>query len=244
MESEGEQPEQHRRPKHLLSGLGRCGSCGGGWIRQSHAYWGCGRRKDGGGCDNKLTTRTDVYEREVLARLQSNLLHPDLVATYVREYHIEHARRSGNATKERAAVQRKLAEASRKFDRLVEAIASGGNEFAEIREMMGKARQDRESLTRQLEEIDAIPVLALHPGIADQYRREVQALQEALAGHEAAKAEAIPKLRALIERITLTPNADASALEIEVAGRMHQVISLATGGKTVPPRTEKRKAVR
>lgn len=243
-EGDGVRPEHQRRPKHLLSGLGRCGKCGGGWIRQSHAYWGCGRRKDGGGCDNRLTTHTDVYEREVLARLQSNLLHPDLVATYVREYHLEHARRSGNATKERAAVQRKLTETSRKFDRLVEAIATGGNEFAEIRDVLAKARQDRESLARQLEEIDAIPVLALHPGIADQYRREVQALQEALAGHEAAKAEAVPKLRALIERITLTPNADGSALEIQIAGRMHQVISLATGGNAPAPRTVKRTAVR
>ncbi len=243
-EGEGKRPEQQRRPKHLLSGLGRCGKCGGGWIRQSHEYWGCGRRKDGGGCGNRLTTHTDLYEREVLARLQSNLLHPDLVATYVREYHLEHARRSGSATKERASLQRKLTEASRKFERLVEAIATGGNEFAEIREMMARARQDRETLTRQLEEIDAIPILALHPRIGDQYRREVQALQEALAGHEAAKDEAIPKLRALIERITLTPTADGSALEIDVAGRMHQVISLATGGMATPPLTEKRRAVR
>lgn len=224
---EGTRPELQRRPKHLLSGLGRCGKCGGGWVRHSHAYWGCGRNKDGRGCDNNLTIRSDRYEHQVLAQLQSNLLHPDLVASYVKEYHLEHARRTGSLTKERASLQRRLADAERKFQRLIDVVTEGGSEFAEIRDALNKARRDREQLTAQLAEIDAMPVLALHPGIADQYRREVQALQEALAGHEAAKAEAVPKLRALIQSITLMP--DRAALTVIVEGRMHQVLNLATG---------------
>jgi site-specific DNA recombinase len=242
-EGKGVRPEHQRRPKHLLSGLGSCGKCGGGWIRQSHAYWGCGRRKDGGGCNNRLTIHTDRYEAEVLDLLQSNLLHPDLVASYVKEYHLEHARRTGDAGKERASVQRRLGDADRKFKRLVEIVAEGGSDFAEFRDALTKARRDREQLTAQLAELDALPVLALHPGIADQYRREVQALQDALASHKQAKAEAIPKLRALIQAITLTPDPEGKALTIVVSHRMHQVISLATGA-TAPAQKPKRRAVR
>jgi hypothetical protein len=35
---------------------------------------------------------------------------------------------------------------------------------------------------RHVATVDAVPVIALHPGIADDYRRQVQALHEALHG--------------------------------------------------------------
>lgn len=70
-DGEGVHRAHQRRPKHLLSGLGRCGICGGGWIRRTGEYWACGRHHDGKGCDNNRTIKNDNYERQVLDRLQT-----------------------------------------------------------------------------------------------------------------------------------------------------------------------------
>jgi DNA invertase Pin-like site-specific DNA recombinase len=227
-ESAGVHRTYQRRAKHLLSGLGRCGICGGGWIRRTGEYWACGRFHDGGGCTNNRTIKNDNYEQQVLEHLQHQLLAPELVAEYVREYHREHARLSGEGQRERGTIERRLAEAKRKVDRLVEAIAAGGAEFAEIREVLAKARTDRDTLTSQLAGIDAVPVIALHPNIAEDYRRQVQALQEALNGNPAAQLEAVPRLRALIDHVVLTPKIKGRGVDVHVIGRIDEVIGLAT----------------
>lgn len=225
-----------RRPKHLLSGLGRCGVCGGGWIRRTGDYWACGRHNDGGGCTNNRSIKNDGYEQQVLEHLQTQLLAPELVAEFVREYHREHARLTGKGQRERATIERRLAEAKRKVDRLVDAIAAGGAEFAEIRDVLAKARADRDQLTRQLAGIDAVPVIALHPGIADDYRRQVQALHDALHGNPAAQLEAVPRLRALIDHVVLTPKAKGRGVDVHVVGRLDEAIGLATGDTLTMPK--------
>lgn len=215
-----------RRPKHMLSGLGRCAVCDGNWIRIDAEYWGCGRHRDGRRCANGRKIGTKRYEAEVLQHLQTQLLDPDLVAAYVREYHREYARRSTETVRERATLERHAGEAARKIERLVDVIAKGG-EFEEIAAALAKARADRDRCTAQLARIAALPVVMLHPGLADEYRREITALGDALQQNEAARLEAIPRLRALIDSITLTPREGTRGIEVSVVGRLDAILGLA-----------------
>src|SRR3546814_341303 len=41
-------PERQRRPKHILSGMGVCGTCGSPWVRTTSDFWGCSRFRYGG----------------------------------------------------------------------------------------------------------------------------------------------------------------------------------------------------
>lgn len=56
---EGGAPVRHRRARHMLSGLGVCGVCGGSWNIRTATYWGCGSRTEGSGCDNNRTISTE-----------------------------------------------------------------------------------------------------------------------------------------------------------------------------------------
>jgi site-specific DNA recombinase len=227
-EGEGVRPELQRRPKHLLSGMGVCGVCGGGWIRTSRDYWSCGRRRDGGGCINTRTIKEKTYTAAVLARLKAQLLDPEAVSLWIRTYHREHARRVGDLTRERAAVERRHAEAQCKVARLVTILAEGGREFAELREVLATARGERDALAAQLASLDVLPqVLTLHPGLADEYRRQVDALDQAVSGDGAETADAATRIRALVARVVLTPRPDARGVEVEVIGRMEEVLRLA-----------------
>ncbi len=216
-----------RRPKHMLSGLGRCGVCGGGWIRVGRDYWGCGRSKDGGRCTNKRTLSTVTFEQRVLEQLGTHLLDPELVAAYVREYHREYARRTADLGRDRAQLDRKLAEAKRRIERFVAAIGEGMGDIAEIREGLARARAERERAQAAIDHAEALPVMALHPTIADQYRRQVASLGEALSGNEATRLEAIPKLRELIDAITITPAPSLRGSIVTVEGRLNAILRLA-----------------
>lgn len=156
------------------------------------------------------------------------MLDAELVEIFVAEYREEHAKRAVQMRRDRGAVERRLAGANSTIQRLVAAIASGGNSFDEIRDALSKARSDRDAATADLQEQDALPVVALHPAIIADYRRQVQNLQAALADPDAGP-QAATALRALIDRIVLVPNLDGRGVSIQVEGRLAGIVALATG---------------
>lgn len=225
-------PEASRRPKHMLSGIVRCGVCGGAWTIIGTERWGCSRHREGGpaACGNNRSIATGQMEARVLHGLQQHMLNPDLIEIYVREYHLEHARRSKEMARDSERLKKRHREAVAKVERLVMAVADGADEFVEIREVLGKARADRDALASELEQLEQLPVVALHPTIIADYRSQVAKLNAALAENPEARLEAIPKLRALINSVQVQPKAtSAKGVTIEVTGRLNSMLALATG---------------
>lgn len=230
-EAATDRPERQRRPKHLLSGLGVCDVCGGPFVKRTGENWGCARALNRA-CSNNRMISTRRYEQSVIDDLKAGLLAPDAAAAYAREYRLGMARAAAEADRDRQRLQRRLGEATRKVDRLLDAFANGGREFTEIRDMLGAARAEKESLARELASLDALPrVLELHPGLEDQYRREVEDLHAALSAPES-RLEAIPRFRAMIARIIVRPHpTKARGVQLEVVRQMDEILSIATGAE-------------
>ena len=74
---------------YLLSGLLKCGTCGGGFSKISLSHYGCSTARNKGTCDNLLTVRRDELEAKVLDGLRNQLMHPELVTTFIDEFHRE-----------------------------------------------------------------------------------------------------------------------------------------------------------
>ena len=89
LDSPSLRPEKARRPVYLLSGLLKCGSCGGGFSKVSLEHYGCSTMRNRGTCSNGLIIRRDVVEASVLSGLKTHLMHPDLVKEFIAEYHRE-----------------------------------------------------------------------------------------------------------------------------------------------------------
>ncbi|HWT12260.1 MAG TPA: recombinase family protein [Allosphingosinicella sp.] len=225
-----DRPERARRPKHLLSGLAVCGVCGGGYTIASRDRWGCGRWRDGRGCSNNRTVAGRLLEERVLAGLGDKMLNPDVVAAYVREFHREHARRSAEVGRRRAKLDRALAAIDAKIARLVEAFGERGGDIEEVRAVLAAARVDREGIKSRRRDLDALSVLTLHPGIADDYRRRMARIGSTIGPDDA------PFVRSLIDRVTITPAPEGKrGVSIELSGRLAGILALATGA---PPPAE------
>lgn len=219
-------PERQRRPRHLLSKLGQCGVCGGTWIITRDSYFGCSSVVEGNACSNRRLIRKDEYEQRVLAELRDQMLAPDAVEAYLEEYREEHTRRAREAVRERAQLERRVADADRKVANLVAAIAAGGSEFAEIRTALGTAKAEAAAARQRLAGLDALPTIALHPGLAQQYRKAIEELHQELADEETRK-EAAPRLRKLIARVVVTPSKGKRGVDLEVIRHIDEVLALA-----------------
>ena len=217
-----------KRPKRLLSGLVRCGCCGGQYIIVKTDGWGCADARRGGTCTNRNMISTARLESRVLQGLRDQLLAPDIVRAHVRKYHELHAREQANARQESERLTRRLAEAERKIERLVIAIEAGAG-IEEVQAALMKAREDKREAADRLAQVEALPVIALHPHIAEEYRRNVESLTGAMLDEdEDARMIAMPAIRALIDSIKATPR-EGGGVDLELTGKLAQALALASG---------------
>ena len=138
----------------------------------------------------------------------------------------EHIHSIREAVREGGQLERRLADAGRKVDDLADAIAAGDSAFKEVDAALANAKAEASDVRQQLASLDALPTIALHPGLAQQYRNAIEQLHEELADPETRK-EAAPRLRKLIARIVVTPSAGKRGVELEVIRHIDEVLALA-----------------
>jgi site-specific DNA recombinase len=228
---------RQRRPKHLLSGLIKCASCGGGMSLISRVYYGCAASRNKGTCNNRLTLRLDQLEEAVLHGLQDRLLTPELTDTFVREYTAEINRLRKEASSDRIAAQQRLITLNSQIDNIVETVASGRANPA-LLDRLDKLENEKVQIEASLNEPEPDPI-RLHPNIADFYVEKVADLRGAL-NHDGSREEAAGILRGLIEEIRLHPI--DGKLHIELIGELANLLQFAgnkkPGSDGDPGRTE------
>ena len=218
---------QRNRPRYLLSGLLRCGVCGGGYAKINASHYGCAASKNKGEsvCANRKTIKRDVLESKVLSALQTHLMRDDLLHIFCEEY-----TRALNAL--RRAQDSALLEAKAEKDKLTKERA---HILKAIREGIGAAlvRDDLERIVARLEALEdqitqgsTDPRPLLHPAMAMRYREEVASLRETLS-HSGGQGEAAKHLRGLIEKIVLTPKEGREELQIDLYGDLAGILIMA-----------------
>ncbi|ARS72850.1 recombinase family protein [Sinorhizobium meliloti] len=215
-----------RRPKHLFTGLVKCGCCGGGYSMISKDILGCTNSRTKGTCDNRLNIRRDTLEATVLNGLDKHLMEPDLFKEFCDEFtrEVNKARMEARASLESAEVEIKRID--RELDTLLDLILKGGAADRINDKMVGLEKRKRE-LSSMLETTEAPPPL-LHPNLAKYYHEEIAALHDQL-GNEETRGRAAQMLRTLVERIELVPSGDE--LAIVLRGDLAAILTFACGKK-------------
>src|SRR5258708_6438491 len=67
----GKRTHERRRPKHMFSGLVRCGFCGSSYTVKNRDQLACSAHRKKGPCNNNRTIRVEELERRGLKRKQT-----------------------------------------------------------------------------------------------------------------------------------------------------------------------------
>jgi DNA invertase Pin-like site-specific DNA recombinase len=214
----------HRRAKHLLTGRAFCGVCGGSMGAVGQDYLGCTAAHRKGACANRMTMRRDKIEDLILGALKRQLMAPDLVKVFIKEFHEEINCQRQSESLDREAQIRELKDVERKLGSLIDAIAEGIRSPG-MKERLGDLESRKSELTRLIKDAPP-PAPRLHPALADLYRDKVARLHEALTDPEIGH-EAMEILRTLIEKVIVMPV--EKGLEIELVGDIAGMVELAMG---------------
>lgn len=155
------------RAKHLLTGLLRCGCCGGGFASVGKDYLACSAARKQGTCTQNRSFKRGELEGIVLALLRERLMRPEAVAAFITSVSREMNTGRAEETAARARLEAERNQVTRRLDGLYEAIADG------LRTAGLKAKL--EDMEARLAEIDAklaapapSPV-RLHPQLSEIY---------------------------------------------------------------------------
>jgi site-specific DNA recombinase len=228
-------PEHSRRPKHLLAGLLKCGCCGSAMAIANGSTAGrriwCGRRKEGGRCENGKTYALAPIEQRVVVALQTQLTDPRAIARYLETYQAGRRRMAKQRAGTRGDLTRKLGEVKREIDRIVDAIARGVISDAEVGERMPQLRQRRAQLEAELAALAPPPAktVELHPATVARYIGSIEELKVALERRLVDGGEIIATaLRDLVGAVVIHPRKGEPA--IEVTGQLAALV----GGDIFP----------
>jgi site-specific DNA recombinase len=226
-------PQSHRRAKRLLSGLIKCGTCGSGMSANGH-FRGrpraqCSNYTESRSCSNGTKIPLDTLEDAVLDALRAELKNPALLVEFAHEYHAERRRLAVSLATNRSTNERKLGEAQRSLTRMIDGVADGslpaatvGRKIAELGAEV--ARLEGELAARP----DDAEVLTLHPASLKRYLTLLEDLATSLTG--GTDPETTTLIRALIDRIVVTPYVKGLPLSFEIEGKLAPLLGIPSGG--------------
>jgi site-specific DNA recombinase len=214
-----------RKPRHLLSGLLRCGCCGGALVAKDRDAKGrrvyCSRMREGGACSNGRAFYLEEIERRVLSGLEVQLKEPRAIERFLKIYTEERKRLAAAEEVKRYRKEARLGEVKREFDRVYMSYVKGMTSEEETTPALAKIREEREALKAELAAMTPpANVITLHPGAVKRYLAMVNDLATSLPHRTVSGDEAISiALRELVSSVTVTP-VEKGAPKISVTGRM------------------------
>ncbi len=225
----------HRR-KFLLSGLLKCGCCGGGFTIVAQDRYGCATRRSKGTCTNNATVSRQDIEARVFEGLKQRLLAPELVREFIRAFQEEANRLAAEREQQYKADRLQLESVERKIAGIVAAVEAGNYSRA-LGERLAELERQQELLRARLKEPPA-SVVRLHPRLAEVYAEKIEDLERSLNEPDI-KEEAADVLRSLIDRIELQPSSEGKGVGAVLYGDLAEILALCapTDRKAELPRT-------
>jgi site-specific DNA recombinase len=236
-------------PRHLLSGLLKCGCCGSGYIvvkrDKRGLVLGCSRVRETGLCDNHRTVALKEAEARVWKGIE-RLAAPEVIAAHVEElYRYWHEMKESEGRRRRE-LERELATVERELKKAVDAFIE--ERTRPFRDRVRELEAKREELERAIADV-AAPAFELHPNVAQQFRHKIAELKKAFAwlnpeGRGAlrktfealdpeGRAEAAAELPRLITKVIIRPNGPYKPVDYDVQGDLARFLRLS--GQPVPP---------
>jgi site-specific DNA recombinase len=189
----------------------------------------CSNFTESRSCTNGRKIYLDVLEGAVLDALRAELKNPVLLAEFAREYHAERRRLAVSLASNRTTNERKLGEARRSLQRLIDGVADGSLPASTVGRKITELDAEVSRLEGELAvRPDEAEVVTLHPASLERYVGLLEDLAQSLTN--GADPDTAMLIRALIDRIVVAPHEKGQPLLFEIEGKLAPLLGFHNGG--------------
>jgi site-specific DNA recombinase len=218
--------------KRLLTGLVKCGSCGGSMTIVNRERYYCSAKRERGTCDSTVGIKAAEIEERVLTGLKDILLgNEDLVEAFVVEFKAEAARlRKQRGTRDRQ-LHKNLGKVNTAIKRCLTFITEGDGDPGLVRGELRGLEARKQGLERTMASAHEDQTVELHPNVAELYRKKVTELQSLLVD-ETARAQAMDIVRSMIDHIEVHAGEEPGKPGVVLVGALAQILAFTQQNNT------------
>lgn len=222
-------PARRKTPRHLLSGLLKCGCCGAGMSVKDKSAGRvrvqCSAAKESASCANRKSYYLDTIEPAVIDGLRDKLGHREAIALYLRTYNEEQRRLSADIINRRGRLESRFTKIESSLKRAINLAVEGVLSDDDAREQIGRLKVERADIEAELAQAGEAPkVVELHPAAVRAYLESIARLERTLSeGAAEGQQAAFQPIRDLVDSVTIHPN-DNGPFTIEVTGHLQKLI--------------------
>ncbi len=222
--------------KRLLTGLVRCGACGGAMTIVNRERYYCSAKRERGTCNSSAGIKAADLEQRVLTGLKDILLgNDDLIETFTAEFNAEITRLRQSKNTQSRQIQKDLNRVNASIKRCIAFITGGDEDPGLVRDELKDLEVRKQSLERQLSTSADDRMIQSHPNMANLYRKKVKELQSLLTD-DATRPEAMEIIRSMIERIEVHDSGRRGDPDVILVGALASILDYAHKDKTAVSR--------
>ena len=218
--------------KRLLTGLLKCGVCGGNMTIARHDRYYCANKREKGTCNASHGVAAPDAEARVLDGLRKILVgNEDLLETFTKSFNEEFKRLQKERQKGTSGIPKELVEIERGIGRCISFITSGDDAPDSVRAELRRLEGRKAELQAQLS-VSPIPSnVEIHPNLPKLYRRKVGQLA-GLLEDEDLRLEAMDAIRSLIDHIEVHAGNKRGKCSLVLVGALAGILAFATNKNT------------
>jgi len=226
------QGNKRQTKKRLLTGLIKCGSCGGSMTIINRERYYCSAKRERGTCVSSTSIKAVAIEERVLSGLKDILVGNE---EFIKEFTIEFKAEVARLNKQRGTrdrqIQKELNKITTAIKRCLTFIMEGDGDPGLVRGELRDLEFRKKDLERQLQVSDQGKAIEVHPNMADLYARKVGELQTFLAD-EMLRPEAMEIIRSLIDHIEVHDSGTRDKPDVILVGALAAILDYTHQNKT------------
>ena len=213
--------------KRLLSGLVKCGGCGGSMTIVNRQRYSCSTKREKGTCDNPAGIQAERLEARVIEGLKNILLgRDDLLEEFASAFFKETVRLRHERNRQKQTHQSELAKVQRSIDRCLDFIINGDGAMDTVRQKLSQLERSKTNIQNLMDQDTTLTNIEPHPNMGQLYQRRVEQLTH-LLNEESNQQEAVTIIRSLIDRIEITPGEKRGDPQVQLVGGLAAILELA-----------------
>ena len=211
--------------KRLLTGLVKCGCCGGSMTIVNRNRYYCSAKRERGTCNSTVGIKAQDLENRVLTGLKDILIgNEDLIKTFADTLKAEVTRQRKERGSRDRQVQKDLNKVDMSIRRCMNFITEGDGDPGivrdELRSLQARKRDLERTLSASLEESS----VEVHPNIGALYTKKVGELPGLLTD-DTTRPQAMDIIRSLIDRVEVTEAADRGKPNVVLVGALAAILT-------------------